>query len=205
MIEPFLELNLLRRDWIKGEKDRATGRMKFQGEHLFLVKDITLVRAPNNSLMKHLKSTNPSLHKNFTQKTTEFFSKYDPMLQSDEDLARMSMLLLNPDVYDFLALMRKNYYPVAKIPKVFSVYANTPKILDWLKNIQVIADVSDDENREFTCLLTDIKPLIIFPEYLLPKIRKAFQTYDKDQHISHEIAKKALELLEVTYPEKIDI
>ncbi len=205
LIEPFLELNLIRRDWIKGEKDRATGRMKFQGEYLFLVKDITLARIPNNTLLEHLKTSNPSLQENFEQRTIDFFSKYDPLLQTDEDLGQISMLLLNPDIYDFLALMRKNYYPVAKIPKVFSEYANTQKILDWLKEIQVIVDVKDGENREFTCLLTDIKPLIIFPEYLLPKIQKAYQSYDKKVQISHEIAKKALELLEVTYPEKIDL
>ncbi|GAH38804.1 unnamed protein product [marine sediment metagenome] len=56
-------------------------------------------------------------------------------------------------------------------------------------------------------MLTDIKPLTIFPEYLLPKIREAFRKEDEEESkegkITIEIAKKALNLLEVSYPEKV--
>ena len=49
-------------------------------------------------------------------------------------------------------------------------------------------------------LLTDIKPLVVFPEYLLPKIKTAYDT----NYITHEIAKKAFDLLEVSFPETVE-
>ncbi|MCJ7647875.1 MAG: hypothetical protein MUP85_04625, partial [Candidatus Lokiarchaeota archaeon] len=40
LLRPFLELNLIRRDWIKGEKDKKTGDITKQGEYIFMIKDI---------------------------------------------------------------------------------------------------------------------------------------------------------------------
>jgi len=37
----------------------------------------------------------------------------------------------------------------------------------------------------------------------LPKIREAFRNQDSDGAITLEIARKALSLLEITYPEKV--
>lgn len=204
LIEPFLELNLVRRDWIKGIRDRQTGNIKHQGEYLFLVKDIMLARVPNENLLNFLKENNKTLFQIFQDKTIEYFSKYNPLKQTVEETKRLSSLILNPDIYDFIVLMRKNYYPIKKIPKIFSPFVSPEALLKELKDSNVIMDLIDDEKRIFTLLLTDIKPLVIFPEYLLPKLRKAYQTVDKSKQITHEIAKKALELLEVTYPEHIE-
>ncbi len=52
-------------------------------------------------------------------------------------------------------------------------------------------------------LLADIKPLTFFPEYILPKIREAYKTSDDKRKITFEIAKKAHDLLEVSFPEKV--
>ncbi|MFX1274993.1 MAG: hypothetical protein ACFFBP_10230 [Promethearchaeota archaeon] len=204
LIEPFLELNLVRRDWIKGMRDRQTGRIENQGEYLFLVKDIMLARIPNDNLLKFLKDNNKSLYEIFQSKTIEYFSKYNPLTQTKEETRKLSSLLLNPDVYDFLVLMRKNYYPIQKIPKIFSPFVSPEALLKELKDLNIMIDLIDNEKRTFTLLLTDIKPLVIFPEFLLPKLRKAYRSVDKDKRITLEIAKKALELLEVTYPEYID-
>jgi len=204
LIEPFLELNLVRRDWIKGIRDRQTGSIKHQGEYLFLVKDIKLARVPNENLLNFLKENNKPLFQKFQEKTIDYFSKYNPLKQTSEETHKLSSLILNPDVYDFIVLMRKNYYPIKKIPKIFSPFVSPEELLKELKDSNVIIDLIDDENRTFSLLLTDIKPLVIFPEYLLPKLRKAYQTVDKSKQITHEIAKKALELLEVTYPETVE-
>ncbi|MCK4282421.1 MAG: hypothetical protein KAX10_09915, partial [Candidatus Lokiarchaeota archaeon] len=77
-------------------------------------------------------------------------------------------------------------------------------ILSTLEDLKIVTTLKDKEDQGWVILLTDIKPLIIFPEFLLPKIREFFKSEDKEQKISIEIAKKALELLEVTYPEKVD-
>jgi len=192
LLQPFLELNIIRRDWIKGEKDKKTGKITHQGEYLFLVKDIMITRIPNENLLNHFKETKNELLPKYKQKVIDFFANYDPYT-----------ILLNPDVYDFFVLMRHNHYPMDKIPKIFSEFAVTEILLDDLKKLNIITEIIDDTDRKWICLLTDIQPLIVFPEYLLPKIRAAYKNQDPDAAITYEIAKKALSLLEITYPEKV--
>ena len=203
LLRPFLELNLIRRDWIKGEKDKKTGEIKHQGEYLFLVKDILMARIPNENLLNHFKETKNELLPEYKQKVIDFFSNYDPYTQPIEDVKKLASIMLNPDIYDFFVLMRHNHYPLDKIPKIFSEFAVTEILLDDLKDLNIITEIKDDKKRSWILLLTDIKPLIIFPEYLLPKIREAFKNQDTDGAITYEIAKKALTLLEITYPEKV--
>ncbi len=203
LLRPFLELNLVRRDWIKGEKDRKTGVITNQGEYVFLVKDIMFARVPNENLLKHFKETNNDLLPLFKQKSLDFFNNYDPYEEPIENTKKLASILLNPDVYDFFILMRSNHYPLDKIPKIFSEFAVTEILLDNLKKLNVITEIKDKNKRSWICLLTDIKPLTIFPEYLLPKIREAFKREDEEGKITYEIAKKALNLLEVSFPEKV--
>ena len=206
LLRPFLELNLIRRDWIKGEKDKKTGVITHQGEYIFLVKDIIFARVPNENLLKHFKETNNDLLPLYKQKSVDYFAAYDPYDEPLENTQRLASILLNPDVYDFFILMRSNHYPLDKIPKIFSEFAVTEILLDNLKKLNVITEIKDENKRSWICLLTDIKPLTIFPEYLLPKIREAFRREDEEEKegkITYEIAKKALNLLEISYPEKV--
>ena len=204
LLQPFLELNIIRRDWIKGEKNKKTGELTHQGEYLFLVKDLMLARIPNENLLNHFKETNNELLPLYRQKVIDFFSNYDPYTQPLEEIKKLASILLNPDVYDFFILMRHNHYPLDKIPKIFSEFAVTEILLDDLKKLNIITEVIDENDRKWICLLTDIKPLILFPEYLLPKIRAAYKNQETDSGITYEIAKKALSLLEITYPEKVE-
>jgi len=203
LLRPFLELNLIRRDWIKGEKDKKTGDITKQGEYIFMIKDIMLARVPNESLLKHFKETNNNLLEIFQQKSAEFFSNYDPYTQPIEETKKIASIMLNPDIYDFFILMRSNHYPLDKIPKVFSEFAITEILLDNLKKLNIITEIKDENKRSWILLLTNVQPITIFPEFLLPKIREAYRTEEEDGKITHEIAKKALNLLEVSYPEKI--
>jgi predicted SnoaL-like aldol condensation-catalyzing enzyme len=203
LLRPFLELNLIRRDWIKGEKDKKTGIVSKQGEYLFMVKDILIARVPNESLLKHFKETNNELLEVFQQKSAEFFFNYDPYTQPIEETKKIASIMLNPDIYDFFILMRSNHYPLDKIPKVFSEFAITEILLDNLKKLNIITEIKDENKRSWILLLTNIQPITIFPEFLLPKIREAYRKEDEEGKITYEIAKKALNLLEVSYPEKI--
>ncbi|MGQ4873908.1 MAG: hypothetical protein ACP6IY_07555 [Promethearchaeia archaeon] len=202
LIEPFLELNLIRRDWIKGERDKRTGKMLNQGEYLFLTKDIILAKVPHDKLLEHLREKDPksALYLNYYQQVIDYFSNYDPLKQTDEDLKKIASVLLNPDMYDFFNLLKGNYYPLDKIPKILSEWADHEEIVDTLTELKIATIVKDEKDRKWIMLLCDIKPLIIFPEYILPLIREAYQK----KELTKEIAKKAYDLLEVSYPEKVE-
>lgn len=206
LIDPLLELNLIRRDWIKGERDKKTGQISSQGEYLFLTKDIILTRLPSEEILNKLKESvkGGNLYDKYRQKVEDFFSNYEINKQSIEDTKKIASVLLNPDIYDFFVLMKSNYYPLDKIPKILSDFADTEQILSSLEELNIITKVTDENGQVWIFLLTDIKPLIIFPEYILPKIRASYQSKGKEGSITYEIAKKALELLEVSFPEKVE-
>ncbi|MFX1590569.1 MAG: hypothetical protein ACFFC1_20745 [Promethearchaeota archaeon] len=204
LLEPFLELNIIRRDWIKGKRDKLTGLIKDQGEYLFLTKDIDLIRKPNLSLLKHLKDTKHELYPKYEEKVVEFFRNYDPSTQTIENKKRLASILLNPDIYDIFAILKNKFYPRDKLPNIFSEFANVDMMLDDLLKLNIITDIKDQKGRLWLFLLTDIIPVIFFPEYLLNNIKAAYHSEDSKNKIPFEVAKMALELLEVAYPEKVE-
>ena len=204
LLEPFLELNLIRRDWIKGKRDKVTGLVENQGEYLFLTKDIELLRVPNFDLLNHLKDSKSDLYEKYETQVIDYFSEYDPKDQTLEQKKKLSSILLNPDVYDLFAMLRSKYYPRDKIPNIFSEFADIELILDDLIQLNIITDIKDQKERPWLLLLTDIQPIIFFPEYLLERIKDAYHSQNSEKKIPYEVAKKALDLLEVAYPEQIE-
>jgi len=204
LLEPFLELNLIRRDWIKGKRDKLTGLIKDQGEYLFLTKDIDLIRKPNIELLKHLKKTKHELYPRFEEKVIEFFSNYNPNNQTTENKKNLASILLNPDIYDIFALLRNKFYPKDKLPNIFSEFANVDAILDDLIKLNIVTEIKDQKGKIWLFLLNDIAPVIFFPEYLLKNIKEAYHSTDSKKKIPYEVARMALELLEVAYPEKVE-
>ncbi|MFX1558364.1 MAG: hypothetical protein ACFFC9_14015, partial [Promethearchaeota archaeon] len=178
LLEPFLELNLIRRDWIKGKRDKRTGLIKDQGEYLFLTKDIDLIRKPNVDLLKHLKDTKHELYPKYEEKVIEFFSNYDPNTQTIEDKKKLASMLLNPDIYDIFAILRNKFYPRDKLPNIFSEFANVDIMLEDLIKLNIVTDVKDQKGRVWLFLLTDLAPVIFFPEYLLNNIKEAYHSKD---------------------------
>ncbi len=199
LLRPLSELNVIRRDWIKGERDDETGQIKNRGEYIFLIKDIMLVRTPSQTTLDSLQESKPNLYNIYKQKVDEYFAQYDPFKEPLEDKQKVASLMLNPDIYDFFLLMRNHYYPTKKIPKIFSEFAVTEVLIKNLTDLGILTQIEDDEGEEWILLLTDVKPITIFPEYLLPKIREAYKFT-----INYQVAKKAYDLLEVTYPEKVE-
>ena len=202
LLEPFIELNLIRRDWIKGdERDKEKGKFKNQGEFLFLVKDITLTRVPNEHIIKLLTESENKLFYEYRKKMRKFIQTYRPNNQSIEETVKLANMLLKPDEYDFFNLMKTGFYPLEKIPKILSEWADREKILEELEELDIITILHGKKKKEWVVLFNDIQPLIFWPEYLLPRIRRKF----KLKEITWEVAKKALDLLEVTYVEKIEL
>ena len=203
LLQPFLQLNLIRRDWIKGETGKKKIDMKFQGEYLFLVKDLIFARFPSKDSIHRIKSGKHEIYKEYKKQINQYFANYDVNNQSSEDLKELSSALLNPDCFDFYSLMTNNYYPVDKLPKIFSEFVDSKSIIEIMLKLNLITTIKDKKGKSWVTLLTEIKPLVSFPEYLLVKVRDLYRSKSKDENITYEIAKKALDLLEVTYPEKV--
>ena len=82
-----------------------------------------------------------------------------------------------------------------KIPKIFSEFAVTDILLDNLMKLNVITEIKDNSGRSWIALLTDLRPIFVPPVNYIQQVKKALRT-DPDAKISHEVAMKALTLLE---------
>ncbi|MHA1584551.1 MAG: hypothetical protein ACTSWL_04795 [Promethearchaeota archaeon] len=214
LLKPFIELNLVRRDWVRGVWDKKTGEMLNQGEYIFLVKDIALIRKPPSYLVEKMK-TNRLVGPKYMKIIKEYYKNYQPfefsLQEQTIEYQTLSRFLLDPDVFDFLNLLKSQIYPLKKLPNVLSSFANTDEVLDQLIKSQIIKIVSDISEMEWICMIAEIHPLIVFPEYLINKISdraavslKSIKNDSLFSPLSPELGKIALELLEATYSETIE-
>ena len=208
LLKPFLDLNIARCDWFKkGKEKKKKFDEKGEGEFVFLIKDVIIGRLPSATNLESLKTKKPDLFSKYKERVAEFFSKYDINEQNEEEIQKLTNILLNPDMYDFIDLLKTNYYPLDKLPKILSDFIDLDTVLSTLKEMNIIAIVEDDDKEEkqkWVVLLTEIQPIITFPEYLLPEILMTHATSDKNKKVSYDVAKRAYELLESTYYDNLD-
>ncbi|MHA1776383.1 MAG: hypothetical protein ACTSWC_06385 [Promethearchaeota archaeon] len=210
LLKPFIELNLIRRDWVKGVKNKKTGIIYGTGEYIFLIKDIILVRMPPKELIGNLQRGS-SIRTNYLKEIKEFYENYSPFEKMDEESNIFAHLLLEPDTFDFLALLRNKAYPLKKIPRVISQFSQMREILDRLISFNILRLIPDDNGQQWVCMVSDITPLVVFPEYLVNNIadRTAIKLESIDEKslvapITKEIGALSLKLLELTYEEKVE-
>ncbi|MHA1791642.1 MAG: hypothetical protein ACTSVI_03290 [Promethearchaeota archaeon] len=205
LLKPFVACDLIRRDWSKGEKDPKTGRIKGRGEYIYLVKDISLIRVPPQEMLKKVNEKKPPFDdKNFEKKyllaVQEFFYNYNPLDDLDyKDSGDLAKILLDPDTYDFLVLLRYRAYPKRKIPKVG--YGDTNIVLKKLLDLNIVTLIEDKKGEPWVVLLSDPHAFMLFPEYMLENIRQRLDQKAIDP-ILKQVALQHLNYLESSYYEK---
>ncbi len=210
ILKPFLEMNIVRRDWARGIHRKETGRIHGEGEYLFLLKDISLIRVPPKELILDMKKHD--VGKQYFEQLNNYYSEYNPFTDLYAESEKLAKIILDPDIFDLLALLNTKAYPVKKLPNVLSNFAQLDDVLKNLLDVGIVKLIKDGQGRNWICVMAEISFLSTFPEFLLPKIkdRSALRWGAIDEQslvspITKEIAQIALELLESTYYEKIEI
>ncbi len=209
VLKPMLELNLVRRDWARGTKDMKTGIVRGEGEFIFLIKDVALVRRPPPKIVEQMRK-DAKLRPLYEEKMKAFYDKYDPFSNINVESKFLAKFLLDPDLFDFFALLKEKHFPVEKIPKISSEFANSSAVLEEMKKGEVICTLKE-KGTEWFVLLGEITPIVVFPEYIVSKIKdrvaaKVVGEVDEtsvDAPLTPEVAQRGLELLEATYQEKV--
>ena len=209
-LQPFIELNLIRRDWARGVHDPKSGKVSGEGEYLFLVKDIALVRCPPKLLIEDMKR-NTYIGTQYLQELNKFYQSYNPTENLEKESETLAAFILDPDIYDFLALLQTRAIPVKKIPNILSEFSEISQVLSKLEKAQIIKILVDKAKREWICLIGHITPITIFPENVMSKITDRalmkLGSIDKTSlysPITKEVATIALDLLESTHNEVVD-
>ncbi|MFX1587172.1 MAG: hypothetical protein ACFFC1_03370 [Promethearchaeota archaeon] len=184
-LDPFVKTDLVKQDWIEGDPDIS----------LFLLSDFNIMRTPVNKLIEEARKgvPNPYLASKYLELATNFFSEYKP---SFEDNLKIAAHMINPDVFDYVILLREKPYPINKLPKgPGESFEQIKKFLITLESDNVIAVMKDEDDMAWIFLLTDLIAQTFYPEYLIENIRKAVA----DAKLKKETAVKHLELLEQIY------
>ncbi len=210
VLKPFLELNMVRRDWAKGYYDHQAGIIRGEGEYLFLIKDVALVKKPPFTALGETKKDSP-IYTAYREKVTQFYNSYNPFGTLSEESRALAHFLLDPEIYDFLTILKNKAYSKDKIASIVADYTGFQKILQGLVDAAVVATVTGTDNQEWACLLGEITPVVVFPEYLVAKIEERvafssakFKQESPETPLTPEVAQRALDLLETTYNEKIE-
>ena len=93
ILTPFLELNLVRRDWARETHDKKQGIILGEGEYLFLVKDIALIRKIPPIIVEQMQK-NQLIGQEYQKIITEFYDHYDPFGNLIEESKILAKFLL---------------------------------------------------------------------------------------------------------------
>ncbi|MFX0097684.1 MAG: winged helix-turn-helix domain-containing protein [Candidatus Hodarchaeota archaeon] len=183
LISPLTRNNFVILSWVAG----------MPGQCAFLVRDFLVMRRPAGKSIKIAEQGKPSsdMARSYLKATQDYFAEYE---MTEEDSMKISQLMLDPDIYSILLLLREEPRPVADIPKELEIKASSAnKLIKRLEESNVILRIKDDKWWAF--LLSDIGFPTFFPEYLLETIRSRFA----EKTISSEMALKHLDLLQENY------
>lgn len=209
LLSPFLELNIVKREWPQLKSETPGPAKKKQEEVLILVKDFVFIRKPPKKLYERIQK-NRMIKLAYELALKEFYANYDPFEDVWKESEELAKIILKPEVFDLLALFQQNTYPVQKVPRVISEFGDIVNLLDFLERKKIITRIQDSTGVFWVCLLCEIHPMVIFPEYLISKI--ADRTSIKQGAISEdslfaplpkELGKLGLEILLSSYYEEV--
>jgi hypothetical protein len=186
LVAPLNRAGFTSQGWVPG----------FPDQFLFLVRDFFIARAPNENIIKIANKGEPKKEfaKNYLKDVKEFFMAYNP---SEENIEELAELLLNPEIYEILQLIREKPQRVSEI----EVCTGKDKLgcdtqFKKLKKANIIEIYKDKDLKDkWVMLKSDIKIRSFFPEYMLETIREKIAA----GQITTEAAIKHLDLLQQNY------
>jgi len=185
LIAPLIKTGLVKSAFVEGIPD----------ECYFLVRDIIAVRGPVENLLNAAKAGElpGGISSKYLNLVESFFKNYTPSI---EDSSNISKLIINYDYYSLLKLLREKPVKHDELKEVLSLdNGELNKILDDFKKNNLIEFISDSEGKTWVILISDIKFITFFPEYLIDVIRSKWNEGNIDQ----SLAIKHLNLLNEEY------
>jgi hypothetical protein len=194
-LEDILDIEALLADLIKIDLIKVTSVKDIPSELIFLINDIFMTRVPPDNLFKDPVNYGlpAQFAKSYKEEIQKIFRSYHP---TEEDNVKLLQILIDPEVYETLRLLRTAIvtmrdFEKLKIKGVNDIYMVLKKLWD----AEMIRIFKDDNNVEYYYLSTDIYVDIIFPKYLLNKIKLSYEQKSK----SDKLLLKYLNILKESY------
>ncbi|MFW9950756.1 MAG: hypothetical protein ACFFKA_11610, partial [Candidatus Thorarchaeota archaeon] len=191
----FLDLESTLSELIKKEFIKQVSVKGVPSELIVLINDIFMLRVPPVDIYKNPvnRGLPKQLTKEYLAEVKQFFQNYKP---TKEDSLHVLDILVNPEVYQILRLLRtkittRDDLEKLRVKGVEDIYG----ALKLLFDAGMIKVFQDDNKNEYYALLTDFYMDLIFPKYLLKVIKMA---YDQ-KSVTNNALIEYLKILEDVY------
>jgi hypothetical protein len=179
----FVDLEGVLIELIKREIIKESSVKGMPSELIFLTNDILMLRVPPVQLIKDPadKGLPSQLATDYRTEVKKFFQNYHP---SEQDNLRVIDIIINPQVYETLKLLRTAIVTKNDLEKLKK--KGVDDIDEVLKNLwesQMIQVFQDDRNNEYYALLSDFYVNLIFPKYLLNIIKSEYEKKSKADQV----------------------
>jgi hypothetical protein len=191
----FVDLEGVLIELIKRELIKEASVKGMPSELIFLIHDMLMLRVPPVQLLKDPADRGlPSkLAGDYRTEVKKFFQNYRP---SEQDNLRIIDIIINPQVYETLRLLRTAIVTKNDIEKLKKKgVEDVDEVLKMLWEGQMIQVFQDEMNNEYYALLSDFHLDLIFPKYLLNVIKAEYERKSKAEQVLVEY----LAVLEDTY------
>ncbi len=191
----FVDLEGVLIELIKREIIKETSVKGMPSELIFLTNDILMLRVPPVQLLKDPsdKGLPSQLATDYRTEIKKYFQNYRP---SEQDNLRVIEIIINPQVYETLRLLRTAIVTKNDLEKLKKKgVEDIDDVLKMLWECQMIQVFQDDRNNEYYALISDFYVDKIFPKYLLNIIKAEYEKKSKADQVLLEY----LTVLENTY------
>ena len=191
----FVDLDAVLIDLIKQELIKEASVKGMPSELIFLTNDLLMARTPAENIVDA-----PSEHglpenlvNDYLTVCKKFFQNYHP---SDEDSLKIIEVLIDPQLYEILRLLRTAVVTRNELEKLKKKgVEDIDKSLKTLWENQMLQVFQDKGGIEYYALLSDFYISLIFPKYLLNTIKMEYDNKSKADKVLIEY----LSVLEDTY------
>jgi len=191
----FVDLEGVLIELIKRELIKEASVKGMPSELIFLIHDMLMLRVPPVQLLKDPadRGLPAKLAEDYRMEVKKFFQNYRP---SEQDNLRVIDIIINPQVYETLRLLRTAIVTKNDLEKLKKKgVEDVDEVLKMLWEGQMIQVFQDEMNNEYYALLSDFHLDLIFPKYLLNVIKSEYDRKSKAEQVLVEY----LNVLEDTY------
>jgi len=179
----FVDLEGVLIELIKRELIKEASVKGMPSELIFLIHDILMLRIPPVQLLKDPadRGLPAQLAEDYRMEVKKFFQNYRP---SEQDNLRVVDIVINPQVYETLRLLRTAIVTKNDLEKLKKKgVEDVDKVLKMLWEGQMIQVFQDEMNNEYYALLSDFHVDLIFPKYLLNIIKSEYERKSKAEQV----------------------
>ncbi|MHA1104671.1 MAG: hypothetical protein ACTSPN_02995 [Promethearchaeota archaeon] len=179
----FVDLEGVLIELIKRELIKEASVKGMPSELIFLIHDMLMLRIPPVQLLKDPadRGLPAQLAEDYRMEVKKFFQNYRP---SEQDNLRVVDILINPQVYETLRLLRTAIVTKNDLEKLKKKgVEDVDEVLKMLWEGQMIQVFQDEMNNEYYALLSDFHIDTLFPKYLLNIIKSEYERKSKAEQV----------------------